>query len=65
MRSLIAWDKGNPKRLVQLSSSTNDEQIGAILDPSSLALYGLVLAPSDRSAIWLGKTAAVFVFLGD
>ena len=27
------------------------------------ALEGLVLAPSDRSAIWLGKTAAVFVFL--
>jgi len=28
------------------------------------ALEGLVLAPSDRSAIWLGKSAAVFVFLG-
>jgi heme exporter protein B len=27
------------------------------------ALEGLVLAPSDRSAIWLGKSAAVFVFL--
>ena len=27
------------------------------------ALDGLVLAPSDRSAIWLGKSAAVFVFL--
>jgi heme exporter protein B len=27
------------------------------------ALDGLVLAPSDRSAIWLGKTVAVFVFL--
>jgi heme exporter protein B len=26
-------------------------------------LEGLVLAPSDRSAIWLGKSAAVFVFL--
>jgi heme exporter protein B len=25
---------------------------------------GLVLAPCDRSAIWLGKSAAVFVFLG-
>ena len=25
------------------------------------ALEGLVLAPSDRSAIWLGKSAAVFV----
>lgn len=28
------------------------------------ALEGLVLAPCDRSAIWLGKAAAVFVFLG-
>ena len=28
-----------------------------------LPLEGLVLAPSDRSAIWLGKAAAVFVFL--
>jgi len=27
------------------------------------ALDGLVLAPCDRSAIWLGKTLAVFVFL--
>ena len=27
------------------------------------ALDGLVLAPTDRSAIWLGKSAAVFVFL--
>jgi heme exporter protein B len=27
------------------------------------ALDGLVLAPSDRSAIWLGKTIAAFVFL--
>ena len=27
------------------------------------ALDGLVLAPCDRSAIWLGKAAAVFVFL--
>jgi len=39
IRSLIAWDKGNPKRLVQLSSASNDEQIGAILDPSALAIY--------------------------
>jgi heme exporter protein B len=27
------------------------------------ALEGLVLAPCDRSAIWLGKSLAVFVFL--
>ena len=39
LRSLIAWDKEHPTRLVQLSSSNNDEQIGAILDPSILALY--------------------------
>jgi heme exporter protein B len=29
----------------------------------SAALEGLVLAPCDRSAIWLGKAAAVFAFL--
>ncbi len=29
----------------------------------SNALEGLVLAPIDRSAIWLGKAVAVFVFL--
>jgi heme exporter protein B len=28
------------------------------------ALDGLVLAPCDRSAIWLGKALATFVFLG-
>ena len=39
LRSLIAWEKDNPTRLVQLSSTTNDEKIGAILDPSPLALY--------------------------
>ena len=39
VRNLIAWDRDNPKRLVQLSSTSNDEQIGAILDPSALALY--------------------------
>jgi hypothetical protein len=39
VRNLIAWDRDNPKRLVQLSSASNDEQIGAILDPSPLALY--------------------------
>ena len=39
LRSLIAWDKENPKRIVQLSSADNDDPIGAILDPSPLALY--------------------------
>ena len=39
LRSLIAWDKDNPRRIVQLSSAENDEPIGAVLDPTSLALY--------------------------
>jgi hypothetical protein len=39
LRSLIAWEKDNPTRLVQISSTTNEEPIGAILDPSPLALY--------------------------
>ena len=38
-RNLIAWDKGNHKRLVQLSSESNDEPIGAVLDPTVLAIY--------------------------
>lgn len=37
--NLIAWDRDNPKRIVQLSSASNDEPIGAILDPSALAIY--------------------------
>ena len=39
LRSLIAWDKENPKRLVQLSSASNDEPIAAVLYPSALAIY--------------------------
>ena len=39
LRSLIAWDEDNPTRLVQLSSAANDDPIGAILDPTVLALY--------------------------
>jgi hypothetical protein len=39
VRSLIAWDRDNPKRLVQLSSTSNDEAIGTIADPSALAIY--------------------------
>jgi hypothetical protein len=39
LRTLIAWDKDNPSRLVQLSSASNDEAIGAILDPTLLASY--------------------------
>jgi len=37
-RSLIAWDKDNPTRIVQLSSSSNDERIGTYSDSTSLAL---------------------------
>lgn len=39
MRSLIAWDKDNPKRVVQLTSSADDEPIAAMLYPSLLAIY--------------------------
>jgi len=39
VRSLIAWDHDNPKRLVQLSSTSNDEAIGTIADPTLLASY--------------------------
>jgi hypothetical protein len=39
LRSLIAWDKERPTRLVQLSSTRDDDPIGAIFDPSVLALY--------------------------
>ena len=39
MRILIAWDKDNPKRVVQLSSSSDDEQIAVIVNPSLLASY--------------------------
>jgi len=38
-RSLIAWDAHDPKRLVQLSSSSDDERIGTITDTTSLALW--------------------------
>jgi heme exporter protein B len=42
--------------LLGLARSWAPEREAGVLD-------GLVLAPSDRSAIWLGKSAAVFVFL--
>lgn len=42
--------------LLGLSRAWAPEREGGALD-------GLVLAPCDRSAIWLGKTLAVFVFL--
>ena len=56
LRSLIAWDKENPTRLVQLSSTTNDEQIGAILDPSPLALY-----LSMASLIYMDGAGGTFI----
>jgi heme exporter protein B len=42
--------------LLGLARSWAPEREGGVFD-------GLVLAPCDRSAIWLGKAAAVFVFL--
>jgi heme exporter protein B len=42
--------------LLGLARAWAPEREGGVLD-------GLVLAPSDRSAIWLGKSVAVFVFL--
>ena len=42
--------------LLGLARAWAPEREGGVLD-------GLVLAPCDRSAIWLGKAAAVFVFL--
>ena len=56
VRNLIAWDRENPKRLVQLSSSSNDEQIGAILDPSILALYA-----RTASLIYMDGAGGTFV----
>ena len=56
LRSLIAWERDNPTRLVQISSTTNDEQIGAILDPSPLALYARM-----ASLIYMDGTGATFL----
>ena len=42
--------------LLGLARAWAPEREGGVFD-------GLVLAPVDRSAIWLGKSAAVFVFL--
>ena len=43
--------------LLGLSRSYAPEREQGVMD-------GLVLAPSDRSAIWLGKTIAILAFLG-
>jgi hypothetical protein len=56
LRSLIAWEKENPSRLVQLSSASNDEVIGAILDPSLLASYA-----SMASLVYMDGAGGTFV----
>lgn len=56
IRSLIAWDKNNAKRLVQLSSASNDEQIGAIFDPSPLAIYARM-----ASLIFMDGTGGTYI----
>ncbi len=55
-RSLIAWDAHNPTRLVQLSSSSDDEIIGTIKDSTSLALW----APS-AALIYMDGTGMTYV----
>lgn len=56
IRSLIAWDKDNPKRVVQLTSSSDDELIDAMLYPSMLALY----APM-ASLIYMDGAGGIFL----
>ena len=56
IRSLIAWDRDNPKRLLQLSSASNDEQIGAIMDPSALAIYARM-----ASLIYMDGAGGTFI----
>ena len=54
-RSLIAWDRDNPTRIVQLSSSSDEERIGTIGDSTSLALW----APM-ASLIYLDGTGIMY-----
>jgi len=54
-RSLIAWDREKPTRIVQLSSSSNDERIGTIGDSTSLALW----APM-ASLIYMDGTSIMY-----
>ena len=56
LRSLIAWEKDNPKRIVQISSTNNDEVIGAIFDPSPLALYARM-----ASLVYMDGTNGTYV----
>jgi hypothetical protein len=43
-RSLIAWDKDDPTRIVQLASSSDEERIGTYRDSMSLALWAPMAA---------------------
>jgi hypothetical protein len=54
-RSLIAWDKDHPTRIVQLSSSSNDERIDTYRDSTSLALW----APA-ASLIYMDGTGMMY-----
>jgi hypothetical protein len=54
-RSLIAWDSDTPKRIVQLTSSSDDERIATIGDSTSLALW----APM-ASLIYLDGSGATY-----
>ena len=56
LRTLIAWEKENPSRLVQLSSASNDEAIGTILDPTLLASYA-----SMASLVYMDGAGGTFV----
>jgi hypothetical protein len=55
-RSVIAWDRDEPTRIVQLSSSSDDERIGTIGDSTSLALW----APM-ASLIYMDGTGMMYV----
>lgn len=56
LRSLIAWEKDDPTRLVQLSSASNDEAIGTITDSTSLALWA-----RTASLIFMNGTEGTYV----
>jgi hypothetical protein len=55
-RGLIAWDRDNPRRIVQLSSSSDGERIGMIGDSLALAIY----VPS-ASLIYLDGTGVMYL----
>jgi hypothetical protein len=55
-RSLIAWDRDDPTRIVQLSSSSDDERIGTFRDSTSLALWAPMAA-----LIYMDGTRVMYV----